>query len=132
MKQKGQFCLLPERVFSHIPLNGTFPRFVTNGIYIYKRIIVQFFVIPPQNCVLNAGKPSRNIFSCNIFVGLLIFTPFPTVEIGKKLFTLFSSLFPKHILCLLCYGSSHQDAFHIRFLFVLVWKDTEELPIIPS
>ena len=43
-------------------------RFVIHGKYIYKQTIVQFFFIPPQNCVLNAGKPSRNIFSCNIFV----------------------------------------------------------------
>ena len=56
-----------------------------NGIYIYEQTIVQFFVIPSQNCVLNAGKPSRNIFNCNIFVSLLIFRPFSMVEMGKYL-----------------------------------------------
>ena len=56
-----------------------------NGIYIYEQTIVQFFVIPSQNCVLNAGKPSRNIFNCNIFVSLLIFRPFSMVEMEKYL-----------------------------------------------
>ena len=62
-------------------------------MYIYKQIIVQFFVISPQNCVLNAGKPSRNIFSCNVFLSLLIFTPFSMVEIEKTLFRFFSLSF---------------------------------------
>ena len=58
-------------------------RFVINGKYIYKHTIVQFLVIPTQNCVLNAGKLLRNIFSCNIFVSLLIFTAFLMIEIKK-------------------------------------------------
>ena len=66
-------------------------RFVMNGIYIYEQTIVQFFVIPSQNCVLNAGKPSRNIFNCNIFVSLLIFRPFSMVEMEKYLINILHS-----------------------------------------
>ena len=54
-----------------------------NGMYIYEQTILQFFVIPSQNCVLNAGKPSQNIFNCSIFVSFLIFGPFSMVKMGK-------------------------------------------------
>ena len=37
---------------------GYTARFVINGIYIYKEIIVQIFVIPTPNCVVHAGKPA--------------------------------------------------------------------------
>ena len=66
-----------------------------NGIYIYEQTILQFFVIPSQNCVLNAGKPSRNIFNCNIFVSLLIFRPFSMVGMEKYLVNILLSFVTK-------------------------------------
>ena len=63
----------------------TVSHFVIHGIYIYKEIILQFFVFPTQNCVLHTGKPARNNFSCNFFVSSLLFIPILMVEIGQKM-----------------------------------------------
>ena len=73
-------------------LNWT--RFVIDGIYIYNKIILQFFVFPTQNCVLHTGKPAQNIFSCNFFVSFFLFIPTLMVEIGQKIVNLRGVLDP--------------------------------------
>ena len=60
-------------------------QFVINGIYIYKEIIVQIFVIPTPNCVVHTGKPARKKFSSNFFVSVLLFTTLLMAKIGQKM-----------------------------------------------
>ena len=66
-------------------------RFVIPGIYIYKEIILQFFIFPTKNCVLNTGKPARKKFSSNFFVSVLLFTTLLMAKIGEKMANLCKS-----------------------------------------
>ena len=61
------------------------PRFVIPGIYIYKEIILQFFIFPTKNCALNTGKPARKKFSSNFNVSMLLFTTLLMARIGQKM-----------------------------------------------
>ena len=56
-----------------------------NGIYIYKEIIVQIFVIP--------AIPARKEFSSNFFVSLPLLSPVLMVETDKKKFRILKTVF---------------------------------------
>ena len=64
---------------------ASYAHFVIPGIYIYKEIILQFFIFPTKNCAPNTGKPARKKFSSNFNVSMLLFTTLLMARIGQKL-----------------------------------------------